>query len=119
MVVCRLALGQAFLRQLIDNPAAALKSTKSGWFDNRSLLLCGLFFSGGFVLTNMSFSISSAPVVETVKSAEPITSVLIATLGGVDSITLPESGCLAMLIFGVLLSTVSSTTNTVGFKVFG
>ena len=117
-LVC-LAFGQLFLRQMIDNPAAALKTSRGGLLDNRNLLLCGLCFSSGFVLTNMSFFLSSAPAVETVKSAEPITSALIATFGGVDTITLSESGCLALLIFGVLLSTVSGTANALGFNIFG
>ena len=105
---------------MIDNPSAAIKKSKFKMFDDRNLIFCGLCFSSGFVLTNISFSLSSAPAVETIKSAEPLTSALVASLGGVDSITLPEMGCLLVLISGVLLSTLSKeSSSSISLWAFG
>jgi len=108
------------LLQFIDLPAEDAKIASSrGLYENKNLVLCGIFFSSGFVLTNLSFSLSSAPVVETVKSAEPITSTLIAVLGKVDSITISEVGSLLLLMSGVSMSTVSNDSSTFDLTTFG
>lgn len=107
-------LGQIYLSQLIDT---SIKDSKVSY--EKNLILCSLFFSAGFVLTNLSFNLTSAPAVETVKSGEPITSAIIATLGGVDSITIPEAGSLFVLITGVLLSTSSGASGEIGARTFG
>jgi len=107
-------LGQIYLSQLIDT---SIKDIKVSY--EKNLILCSLFFSAGFVLTNFSFNLTSAPAVETVKSGEPITSAIIATLGGVDSITIPEVGSLLVLIAGVLLSTSSGAAGEIGARTFG
>mmetsp|Transcript_14648 Transcript_14648/g.19114 ORF Transcript_14648/g.19114 Transcript_14648/m.19114 type:complete len:282 (-) Transcript_14648:765-1610(-) len=114
------AIGQMLLRQFIDLPAEDAKIASSrGLYENKNLVLCGIFFSSGFVLTNLSFSFSSAPVVETVKSAEPITSTFIAVLGKVDSITISEVGSLLLLMSGVSMSTVSNDSSTFDLTTFG
>ena len=58
-------------------------------------------YTFGFMFTNVGFSLSSAPFVETVKSSEPISTVLLAylLLGEVDS--LPTYLCLVPIVAGV------------------
>jgi solute carrier family 35 protein E1 len=69
-----------------------------------------LSYTLGFMLTNVGFSLLSAPFVETVKSSEPITTVLLASffLGEVDSLRSYLS--LIPIILGVAAASMSFTT---------
>ena len=65
--------------------------------------LAALFFALGFVLTNLSFSLSTASFTETIKAAEPLTSAAIALLYNVDVLPLYEAISLAFIVAGVYL----------------
>lgn len=73
-----------------------------------SLLLTGVYFSLGFLLTNFGFSAGSAAFVETVKAAEPLTSAIVAVGWGIEILSSKEVISLVFLIGGVLLSTVGN-----------
>lgn len=85
------------------------------------LLAAGIFFSLGFLTTNIAFSLSAASFVETIKASEPITSAIVASLWQIEFLGKNEVMSLATIVLGVLLSTLgngapssgdSSTTTT-------
>jgi drug/metabolite transporter (DMT)-like permease len=80
---------------------------------NRDFLLVGLFNALDFLLSNSAFHASAASFVETIKASEPITTTVVALAWQVDRLGLAESACLAILITGVLLSTVGNAATAV------
>ncbi|KAL7566495.1 hypothetical protein ACA910_000967 [Epithemia clementina (nom. ined.)] len=79
---------------------------------NLQLVLSGIFFALGFLMTNYGFSGSSASFVETIKAAEPITSATVAVWWGIEVLSRNELIGLAAIVFGVVLSTVGNNSNT-------
>lgn len=73
-------------------------------------LLAGLFNSLDFLASNTAFSHSAASFVETIKASEPITTTIVALVWGVDRLGREESASLALLIVGVLLSTMGNAS---------
>lgn len=69
-----------------------------------SLVLCGSR------LTNVAFSLSSAPFVETVKSSEPITTVVLAFFLLGERETPKSLACLLFVIVGVALASADDMT---------
>jgi len=72
----------------------------------------------GFIFTNLGFSLATAPFVETVKSSEPISTVLLAffLLGEVDSVR--TYTCLIPIVIGVAMASLGDMTMTLtGFLV--
>lgn len=79
---------------------------------NRLLALTSLSFAVGFLLTNISFSSSSAPFTETIKAAEPLSSALLAAFYRVEDITLGKGTSLLLIVAGVvLMRDGAATTN--------
>ena len=74
--------------------------------NDRDLFLAGLYFSFGFLITNMSFRRGDAAFVETVKAAEPLTSAGTAVLFGIETLGLGEVVSLGGIVAGVVLSTL-------------
>lgn len=68
-----------------------------------------MYFSLGFLTTNLSFQRSAASYVETIKAAEPITSAIVAVLWGIETLSSQEVSSLAAIVTGVLLSTVGNS----------
>lgn len=66
----------------------------------------------GFIFTNLGFSIATAPFVETVKSSEPISTVLLAffLLGEVDAVQ--TYACLIPIVIGVAMASLGDMTMT-------
>ena len=56
----------------------------------KSLTKCAFFYSTGFILTSVSFYISSASFTETIKAAEPLTSSFIAVVFTIDVLPIKE-----------------------------
>lgn len=73
--------------------------------NDRDLFFAGLYFSFGFLITNMSFRRGDAAFVETVKAAEPLTSAGTAVLFGIETLGAGEVVSLAGIVAGVVLST--------------
>ena len=73
--------------------------------NDRDLFLAGLYFSFGFLITNMSFRRGDAAFVETVKAAEPLTSAGTAVLFGIETLGGGEVVSLGGIVAGVVLST--------------
>jgi drug/metabolite transporter (DMT)-like permease len=71
-------------------------------------ILAGLFNALDFLASNTAFSQSAASFVETIKASEPITTTVVALAWKVDRLGKSESASLALLIAGVLLSTVGN-----------
>lgn len=72
----------------------------------------------GFIFTNLGFSLATAPFVETVKSSEPISTVLLAffLLGEVDAVQ--TYACLIPIVIGVAMASLGDMTMTLtGFLV--
>eukprot|EP00401_Gymnodinium_catenatum_P018408 CAMPEP_0117576140 /NCGR_PEP_ID=MMETSP0784-20121206/62629_1 /TAXON_ID=39447 /ORGANISM="" /LENGTH=282 /DNA_ID=CAMNT_0005375353 /DNA_START=93 /DNA_END=941 /DNA_ORIENTATION=- len=67
-------------------------------------------YTAGFICTNLAFSLAGAPFVETVKSSEPITTVILAfgLLGEVDS--LMTYAMLLPIMAGVAMASMSDMT---------
>jgi len=79
------------------------------------LILTAAYFACGFLATNYGFASSPASYVETIKASEPVTSAAIAVLWGIEVLSKREVLSLAVIVTGVLLSTLgnqgdSSTT---------
>jgi drug/metabolite transporter (DMT)-like permease len=72
----------------------------------RLVVAVGLSYCAGFLFTNLSFSLISANFAETIKSGEPITSVLLGYIVLKQSYTPFSYGCLTLICFGVGLSCV-------------
>lgn len=73
---------------------------------HNQLLLSSIYFTIGFLFTNLGFSSGSAALVETVKAAEPITSATTAVLWGIEQLVPEEVASLGGIIVGVVLSTL-------------
>ena len=73
--------------------------------NDRDLFLAGLYFSFGFLITNMSFRRGDAAFVETVKAAEPLTSAGTAVLFNIETLGGGEVVSLGGIVAGVVLST--------------
>lgn len=78
-----------------------------------NLLMAGVYFTFGFLMTNYGFSTSSAAFVETIKAAEPLTSASVAVLWGIEVLSQAETASLGVIVAGVLLSTLGNA-NTAG-----
>ena len=72
----------------------------------RLVVAVGLSYCAGFLFTNLSFSLISANFAETIKSGEPITSVLLGYIVLKQSYAPFSYGCLTLICFGVGLSCV-------------
>eukprot|EP00746_Dinoflagellata_sp_MGD_P168074 gnl/MRDRNA2_/MRDRNA2_99222_c0_seq1.p1 gnl/MRDRNA2_/MRDRNA2_99222_c0~~gnl/MRDRNA2_/MRDRNA2_99222_c0_seq1.p1 ORF type:complete len:338 (+),score=41.52 gnl/MRDRNA2_/MRDRNA2_99222_c0_seq1:120-1133(+) len=75
-------------------------------------------YTFGFIFTNLGFSIATAPFVETVKSSEPISTVLLAffLLGEVDAVQ--TYACLIPIVVGVAMASLGDMTMTLaGFLI--
>jgi drug/metabolite transporter (DMT)-like permease len=100
------------------------------WYNKKhsNFIWCGIFNACDFLASNVAFSFSSAHFVETIKASEPITTTAIALLWKVDRLSFLEGTSIALLIFGVLLSTwgnstadhdtTTTTTNTLAVAAF-
>mmetsp|Transcript_38411 Transcript_38411/g.78383 ORF Transcript_38411/g.78383 Transcript_38411/m.78383 type:complete len:561 (-) Transcript_38411:1495-3177(-) len=73
---------------------------------SKDLFLAGVFFSLGFLTTNMSFRRGDAAFVETVKAAEPLSSALTAVLWGIETLGRRELASLGVIVAGVTISTI-------------
>jgi len=87
-------------------------------FPTKDLFLTGAFFCFGFLATNFSFQSSSAAFVETIKAAEPITSAATAVAWGIETLSTPESVSLAVVVVGVLMSTLGNARGGQGTATF-
>ena len=105
-------------RALITSLLRDAKSRERLLVARRQIALAGLFFTFGFLATNVAFSASDAAFVETIKAAEPITSALVAVVWGIERLNGIEVLGLATLVAGVILSTygnaqsLASSTST-------
>ena len=98
-----------FRRNHIETPTAdssRMSKSRQMLRNDRDLFLAGLYFSFGFLITNMSFRRGDAAFVETVKAAEPLTSAGTAVLFGIESLGLGEVVSLGGIVAGVVLSTM-------------
>lgn len=77
--------------------------------DARYLCFAGFCFSLGFYCTNVGFQASSAAFVETIKASEPITSAVLAVAWGLEMVNRKEATSLAMIVCGVILSTLGNS----------
>ena len=68
-----------------------------------------MYFSVGFLATNLSFSQSSAAFVETIKAGEPITSAGVAVANGIEVLSRQEVLSLGTIVAGVLVSTLANS----------
>lgn len=87
----------------------ALANPSSSAINHRihnQLLLSSIYFTIGFLLTNVGFRTGSAAFVETVKAAEPITSAATAVFWGIESLGPKEVASLGGIIIGVVCSTL-------------
>jgi drug/metabolite transporter (DMT)-like permease len=82
------------------------------WHEAPYLVAAGLFFTLGFLATNLGFQASSASFVETIKAAEPLTSAGLAVGFGLESLNVMEWASLATLIVGVLASTLANSQSS-------
>jgi len=72
------------------------------------LVFSAIFFTLGFLLTNLSFSGSDASFVETVKASEPISSAGLAVLWGIETMGFKEVYSLIGICIGVVISTLGN-----------
>jgi drug/metabolite transporter (DMT)-like permease len=80
------------------------------------LYLTAFAYTCGFLFTNMAFSIVTASFAETVKSGEPITSVILAYLILREVESIPTYMCLIPICIGVACSCIHDDSfNTFGF----
>jgi len=70
------------------------------------LLLAGVYFTFGFVLTNAGFKMGSASFVETLKAAEPISSAGVAVFYKLEQLGREEVASLGGIVVGVAMSTL-------------
>lgn len=77
----------------------------SGCFE---LLSSGIFFTLGFLFTNLSFSSADASFVETIKASEPISSAGLSVLWKLETLSAKESYSLLGICVGVVISTVGN-----------
>ena len=75
------------------------------------LLATGIFFTLGFLTTNMAFQAAAPTYVETLKAAEPISSAIVAVFWGLETLTGFEVLGLLGIISGVLVSTTSTSSS--------
>ena len=111
--VVMLGISRYFRRNAVSSagPDASSSVTQSRQLRNdRDLFLAGLYFSFGFLITNMSFRRGDAAFVETVKAAEPLTSAGTAVLFGIETLGAGEVVSLAGIVAGVVLSTFGHTS---------
>lgn len=85
---------------------ALAKPTNDKNHIHNQLLLAGIYFALGFLLTNFGFQSGSAAFVETVKAAEPFTSASVAVLWGIEILGKEEVASLTGIVGGVVLSTL-------------
>jgi drug/metabolite transporter (DMT)-like permease len=111
------AFGSAGLQPFPSNPplATSHRSRKNKprtfWKSHKTdLIMAGVYFTLGFLTTNLSFQRSNTAYVETIKAAEPISSAAIAVLWGIETLSPPEVSSLAAIVAGVLLSTMGNST---------
>lgn len=78
------------------------------------LFLAGLYFSLGFLTTNMSFRRGDATFVETIKAAEPITSAATAVLWRIETLGAGEITSLGTIVAGVVVSTLGHRSESKG-----
>ena len=100
---------QYFRQNIIGVSTGDSSRTSKSWQllkNDRDLFLAGLYFSFGFLITNMSFRRGDAAFVETVKAAEPLTSAGTAVLFGIETLGLGEVVSLGGIVAGVVLSTM-------------
>jgi len=76
-----------------------------GYFE---LFSSGIFFTLGFLFTNLSFSAADASFVETIKASEPISSASLSVLWKLETMSLEESYSLLGICVGVIMSTVGN-----------
>jgi hypothetical protein len=112
------------ISSIVSALCASLTSGYTGSRDDSNTALVeifytGLFFALGFVMTNYSFEASSAPLVETIKAAEPITSAFVAVSYGVDTVGAQEGLSLCGIVAGVLVSTFGSSISSTGTNING
>ena len=66
-------------------------------------------YTAGFIFTNIAFSISKTSFVETVKSAEPLSSVFLGYIFFHDELSKATLACLCIICFGVALACMGET----------
>ena len=87
-----------------------LLSCSAFWKSHRTdLIMAGIYFTLGFLTTNLSFQRAAASYVETIKAAEPITSAAVAVLWGIETLSSQEVTSLTAIVTGVLLSTYGNS----------
>lgn len=111
-----LCLFQFLTAAFISRVACGLQSSPPGALKEEfsSVGKVAASYTGGFMLTNVAFSLASAPFVETVKSSEPITTVILALLLLGEKESLRSLLCLLPVIGGVALASMSGS-DSVGF----
>jgi len=89
--------------------------------ERRLVRSIGLTYTLGFVFTNVSLALCNASFAETVKSAEPISSLVLASLTrGEDSVTTGEWLTTLPIVVGVALSSYSDASfHVLGFLAAG
>mmetsp|Transcript_32234 Transcript_32234/g.78348 ORF Transcript_32234/g.78348 Transcript_32234/m.78348 type:complete len:517 (+) Transcript_32234:808-2358(+) len=80
----------------------------------RYLCFAGFCFSLGFYCTNLGFQAASAAFVETIKASEPITSAILAVAWGLELLNRKEVTSLALIVCGVVLSTLGNSPSSGG-----
>jgi len=95
-------------------PVAFYQSIRSQVYTNCSnttwyLILSSLFFTLGFYTTNLSFSLSHASFVETIKASEPVSSAGTAVMWKLEVLSAGEVGCLICICVGVVISTLGNS----------
>jgi len=103
-----------FSFQNLSFSSSSKKSINSKAFPTQ-LFLVALFFALGFLTTNLSFNDTTPSLVETIKAAEPITSAVLATLWGIETLSYQEVASLIVIVCGLVLSTMS-TVNKPSFS---
>ncbi|GKY92271.1 hypothetical protein MPSEU_000198200 [Mayamaea pseudoterrestris] len=88
-----------------------LSTSDTSTSGSMDFLLTGLFNSLDLLATNVAFATSAASFVETIKSADPITTTAVALIWKVDRLESDEGVCLFVLVTGMLLSTWGNASN--------
>jgi hypothetical protein len=107
---------QAILKALTasSSSSSSNNNNNSTLVATKYLIYSGMYFAFGFLTTNLAFGTASPTYVETVKSAEPITSAFLAVTWGIETLSTLEVSSLGGIVLGVLLSTMSSSSSSTG-----
>jgi drug/metabolite transporter (DMT)-like permease len=93
------------LKKIISISYNQKESDTLGYFE---VLSSGIFFTLGFLFTNLSFSAADASFVETIKASEPISSAGLSVLWKLETMSQKESYSLLGICVGVVISTVGN-----------